>query len=155
MLMFIHYMNIRQKPYHLLAIISLMAALFSLLPLKWRADINLHDTYLVMQYSAFLRLWAALLLAIWVVNLISSRLLQSVRLSWLHTAAILLAFLGSHFLLIEQTPVRYSASSVCPGCRSYLLMRLPLQLVMVLFSIGLAALLINVVVSARSAVRSR
>jgi hypothetical protein len=153
--MFIHKMNVRQKPYHLLAIISLMAALVSLLPLKWRADINLHDTYLVMQYSAFLRLWATLLLAIWVVNLISARLLQSIRLSWVHTAAMLLAFLGSHFLFIEQTPVLYSASSGWPSYWSHLLMLLPLPLVILLFMISLSALLINVVVSARSAVRSR
>ena len=153
--MFIHKMNIRLKPYHLLAIISLMAALLSLLPLKWRADINLRETYLVMNYSGFLRLWAALLLAIWLINLISARLLQSIRLNWLHTAGILLAFLGSHFLLIEQTPVLYSASSGWASVRSYLLMRLPLQLVIVFFIIGLSALLINVVVSARSAVRSK
>ncbi len=142
-------MTINQKPYHLLAITAVLAALFSLLPLHWAADINLHNAYYVMYYSTFLRFWAIWLLVFWVINMLLSGWLKSLKMSWIHTLSILAAFACAHLLLIPWVPLLYSQSASWLARWSYFIGLLPALLTVVALLIGVASLLINFSISVR------
>lgn len=142
-------MNIRQKPYHMLGLTGLTAALVSLLPIKYMIDINLHDTYFVIPYTAFLRCWAVLLLAFWGVNTLGSRALQSARLSRVHVVALIMAFLASHMFLLDPESMFYYRVSQRVGVDFYWLMLLtPLVMTAALLT-AIIVLLTNFTLSLR------
>lgn len=76
-------------------------------------DIHLHDTYLVIQHTFILWLFAILALFVWTLYLLTNKILYSKVLTWVHVIITILTLIffaltllfGKSF--VNPTPLRY------------------------------------------------
>lgn|GEM_PF-689136 len=106
---------IKQRPYHLLLLTGLLLFLTSFLVLheSGAIDIYLHDTYFVIAHNHILWLLTILALFVWILYLLTVKILYSKALTWIHIIATILTillltlalFIGDNFM--NPTPRRY------------------------------------------------
>ena len=85
----------KQKPYHLLLLTALAFLLISFFILKDNnaIDIHLHDTYFVIAHTHVFWLLAILCLFVWILYVITNKILFSKALTWVHVIFTILAMI--------------------------------------------------------------
>jgi heme/copper-type cytochrome/quinol oxidase subunit 1 len=111
---FIARLKLKSKPYNLVGLMALLLLIVSLFSSNGAIDFNLHDTYFVIAGVNICLIIAGFLLIIWVIYIVSYRLLLSIVLTWVHVVATVLAGIMylKYYLLsvsIDGIPRRYYA----------------------------------------------
>jgi len=135
-----------KKPYNLLWIAAISTFAKGLLAGNGAFDITRGDSYYVYSAALIYGLIALLLIAFWIIYLISDRLLLSAKLSWLHILAtglaIFMFFNLSKFALgLSGVPRRYYAISEFPKPDYRWLA--PVLAMILAFAIGQLCFLVN------------
>ncbi|MBD1394453.1 hypothetical protein [Mucilaginibacter glaciei] len=108
----LRFINLKTQPFGLFLLMAAVFFIASFISPHKTVDVNLRDTYFVITIAVICRLLALILLIIWIIYLLSNRVLLSIRLTWAH---ILLSILPLIALLIilgfytpqEALPTRY------------------------------------------------
>jgi cytochrome c oxidase subunit 1 len=111
---FIAHLKLKSKPYNLVGLMALLLLIVSLFSSNGAIDFNLHDTYFVIAGVNICLIIAVFLLTIWLIYIVSYRLLLSIVLTWVHVVATILAgimYLKYYlwFMSMDGIPIRYYA----------------------------------------------
>jgi len=111
---FIARLKLKSRPYNLVGLMALLLLIVSLFSSNGAIDFNLHDTYFVIAGINICLFIAAFLLIIWVIYIVSNRMLLSIVLTWVHVVATVLAgimYLKYYlwFVSMDGIPRRYYA----------------------------------------------
>jgi len=90
------FLNIRERPYELLGLFALIFLLLSLIPSKVSLDINMHDSYFVIESNYFYGISTIYFLFIWMLYVVSTKIIWLRWMIWLHvvcTITVTLIFL--------------------------------------------------------------
>lgn len=105
---------LKQKPYHLLLITGILLLPFSLLDFHSTFDIHMYDTYFIFPMKGAFLFSGAILLALWIVYLLTNKILFSKKLATWHVIStiigIVLLLILSNLLTVSGlagTPRRY------------------------------------------------
>ncbi len=105
------FLNIRERPFELFGLAAVLMFILWLIPTKASLDVNLHDSYFVFSSASLFYVLTTTFLFIWLIYLVSDRILFSKILTWAHT---ILTILTSALLLIFIT-----FNDMIPGTRGY------------------------------------
>ena len=85
----------KKKPYNLLLWTGFTFILITFLVINQNSpvDIHLHDTYFVIGHTYIFWLLATLALFVWILYLVTNRILYSTTLTWVHTIITILTLL--------------------------------------------------------------
>lgn len=83
-------MNLLSKPYHLLAVAAVLLIMLSVVPVNHAMDMPVNGASYALNYVDTLRAIAMLLLLLWILYMITIRVLFSTILIWLHIIFTLL-----------------------------------------------------------------
>ena len=112
-----------RRPYHLLLLTAIVLFIVSLFCGDDTLDIHLHDTYFVIAKFHLFRSGATFLSILWLMYLITFRLLSS-YLTWMHLVATFLCIgliiTVSHWLPLFTGPNDMSALGPYPAPRPYI-----------------------------------
>ncbi|MBB1285272.1 hypothetical protein HRH25_12890 [Flavisolibacter sp. BT320] len=104
-------MRLKQSPYHLLILAGLSLVLTGFLLDRDRTiDIHLHDTFFVISEGYIYYLLAFFVWILWCLYLVTSRVLYSKHLTWMHVLITLLTILIL-LILLNFRGSSFSASS--------------------------------------------
>jgi heme/copper-type cytochrome/quinol oxidase subunit 1 len=111
----IHKMNLKNKPYNLLLLFSLLFAVTGFFFYNTIIDIHVHDTYFVMQHAFLFWSGTVILLLLWGISFLTNRTLFASKLVWIHivlTIGAVIIICASPFLNdthkgVAGTPRRY------------------------------------------------
>jgi heme/copper-type cytochrome/quinol oxidase subunit 1 len=91
-----HSMRLKQRPYNLLLLTSILLFIVGLFSFNSAMDIHLHDTYFVFPLTYLMWIPSVILLIFWLLYLLTKKFLYSKALIWTH---IISTIVGSVFIL--------------------------------------------------------
>ncbi len=95
--------HIIKKPYNLLALIGLSFFVLSYFAFSNQVlDIHLHDTYFVIAHTHICLVLSIVALLIWLLYLITNKMLYSKKLVWIHIIVTMITFILLTFLLFPS-----------------------------------------------------
>ena len=83
-------MNLLSKPYHMLALSAVLLIILSFIPISHAMNMPVQGASYVLNYVDTLRASAMLLLLLWILYMITTRILFSTLLIWIHIVITLL-----------------------------------------------------------------
>jgi len=89
----IQFVNLKNHPQHIFAIIGFFSIFLSLFATDKDIDINLHDTYLVISDVHLYRVAAFAFFVLWIIYMISASVLPVIWLKWAHVVLTLIALM--------------------------------------------------------------
>ena len=96
-------LQIRNKPYHLLLLTGLILVFTSVFFYDRNSTVDLHvlDTYFVIAHAHILWLLAIMASAVWIIYLLTKKILYSKALTWSHViiTLLILGLLHGHYNL--------------------------------------------------------
>jgi heme/copper-type cytochrome/quinol oxidase subunit 1 len=147
--------SLTKNPHHVLVITSVLFFITSFFKRGDAFDINMHDTYYVIANVSLYRVFAGMLLCLWLIYQIISRLtLWSKKLTWLHVLFTILpmiffaARLWRIFTLegsLDGIPKRYYAFSEFQKKPSFVSIETICVLILAFLFLGQVLFLINII----------
>ncbi len=96
-------LHIIKKPYNSLALIGISFYVLSYFAFSNQVlDIHLHDTYFVIAYTHICWVLSIVALIIWLLYLITNKMLYSKKLVWIHVIITITTFILLTFLLFSS-----------------------------------------------------
>lgn len=90
-------------PYNLFVLAGLISFFLSFLPTSQTIDIHLHDTVYVLHSAVIFRSIAIALVCFWIIYQLSSKILLSKSLVWIHLIVTFLIVVYFAFLIISSS----------------------------------------------------
>ncbi|HTN08954.1 hypothetical protein [Agriterribacter sp.] len=94
-------MSLLSKPYHMLALWAVLLIMLSFIPISHAMDMPVQGASYVLSYVDTLRAGAMLLLLLWILYMITIRILFSAVLIWIHIVITLLLMAFIVFLFFR------------------------------------------------------
>jgi len=89
----IQFVNLKNHPQHIFAIVCFISIFLSLFAANKEIDINLHDTYLVISDVHLYQVAAFAFFILWIIYMISAPLLPVIWLKWGHVTVTLIGLM--------------------------------------------------------------